>query len=156
MYISYFTSILLQHIMGNPSKKRFPLEHRPPWRGLQKDASGHSVLWHAIAFGHWGRGNPVLKTVPDGDGERSPRNHEDIGRTMISWQYFFCIYHPKSFAFHPKSIANLLVNGGHMMSLCHFDWSRLGSWFVRFVCVMEVSENFKGYPKLIGLNTYMG
>ena len=24
--------------------------------GLQRDASGHSVLWHAVAFGHWGLG----------------------------------------------------------------------------------------------------
>ena len=67
--------------------------------------------------------------------------------------FVFCMYHPKSFAFHPKSIANLMVNGCHIMSLCHFDCSRLGSWFVRFVCVMEVSENFKGFPKLISLNT---
>ena len=88
MYIDTYISAILLPFFYRPNK-RFPLAHHPPRRGLQKDASGHSVLWHAIAFGHWGRGNPVLETVPNGDGERSPRNHEEIGRTMSSWKYFF-------------------------------------------------------------------
>ena len=30
--------------------------------GLQRDASGHSVLWHAVAFGHWGSGAWIHRT----------------------------------------------------------------------------------------------
>ncbi|CAK8994728.1 Aspartate aminotransferase, partial [Durusdinium trenchii] len=42
------------------------LIHQQLCNGLQRDASGHSVLWHAIAFGHGGIAKRMLERFPVG------------------------------------------------------------------------------------------
>lgn len=53
--------------------------------GLQKDASGHSVLWHAIAFGHWGLARMMLERFPPAsqDGVDVNEVHHRKGETFL-------------------------------------------------------------------------